>query len=183
MKSEKDSQAELDAFLKDAAVQNDMVTDTPLPDNVARLFAGSMAASSNPAQSLVPPVSIPAALSPKEQLPEIAIAKDTPAALVPVEPPLADRERPAIPAADELATQSGKRSLTHFGQARPATKSKANRKLVLQLTPEMYQYFTHVANLPGLDGVPLPDLAVAILHAWREDYRPEIKKANAAFKA
>jgi len=54
-------------------------------------------------------------------------------------------------------------------------KSKANRKLVVQLTPEMYQYFAHVATLPGLDGVPL--------QAWREDYRPEIKKANAAFKA
>ena len=96
---------------------------------------------------------------------------------------LADRERPLIPVADELAIPSGKRPLAHFGQARPTTKSKANRKIVLQLTPEMYQYFAHVANLPGLDGVPLPDLAVAILHAWREDYRPEIKKANAAFKA
>jgi hypothetical protein len=97
--------------------------------------------------------------------------------------PSADLEQPAAPESDELATTAGKRPLAHFGQALPVTKSKANRKLVLQLTPEMYQYLAHVATLPALDGVPLSDLAVAILQAWREDYRPEIKRANAAFKA
>lgn len=187
MKSEKDSQAELDALLKEAAVQNNTVTDTLLPDNVARLFAGSTAASPNPAQPPVQSVPTTAALNSKEQPQEVAAAKDTPAASVPtsvpVAVPLADFGQPTIPTANELVTPLGKRLLTHFGQARPATKSKANRKLVLQLTPEMYQYFAHVVNLPGLDGVPLPDLAVAILHAWREDYRSEIKKANAAFKA
>jgi hypothetical protein len=96
--------------------------------------------------------------------------------------PLLNLEQPtATP--NELPTIASKRPLAHFGQVLPVTKSKANRKLVLQLTPEMYQYFAHVSTLPGLDGVPLPDLAVAILQAWREDYRPEIKKANAAFKA
>lgn len=183
MKSEKDSQAELDALLKEAAVQNNTVTDTLLPDNVARLFAGSTAASSNPAQPPVQLASITAALNLKEQPQEVVAAKDAPAAPVFVAVPLADFGQPTIPTANELVTPLSKRPLTHFGQARPATKSKANRKLVLQLTPEMYQYFAHVANLPGLDGVSLPDLAVAILHAWREDYRPEIKKANAAFKA
>lgn len=116
--------------------------------------------------------------------PDFAIAKE---AVAPVAVPAAvlsaDLEQPAAPAHDALATMTGKRPLAHFGQVLPVTKSKANRKLVLQLTPEMYQYFAHVATLPGLDGIPLPDLAVAILHAWREDYRPEIKKANAAFKA
>ena len=115
------------------------------------------------------------------------MATESPSAPVPTPAPAsvpsADLEQLAAPVSDELATATGKRSLAHFGQARPVTKSKANRKLVLQLTPEMYQYFAHVATLPGLDGVSLPDLAMAILHAWREDYRPEIKKANAAFKA
>lgn len=118
---------------------------------------------------------------------EVSIAKESPTAPAPTLPPslapAADMEQPAAPVSDELANANGKRPLVHFGQARPVTKSKANRKLVLQLTPEMYQYFAHVATLPGLDGVSLPDLAMAILHAWREDYRPEIKKANAAFKA
>ncbi len=118
---------------------------------------------------------------------EATMATESPSAPVPTPAPAsvpsADLEQLAAPVSDELATATGKRSLAHFGQARPVTKSKANRKLVLQLTPEMYQYFAHVATLPGLDGVSLPDLAMAILHAWREDYRPEIKKANAAFKA
>jgi hypothetical protein len=117
----------------------------------------------------------------------VASATASPAApapdSAPAPAPSADLEQPAAPVSDELATAAGKRTLTHFGQARPATKSKANRKLVLQLTPEMHQYFAHVSTLPGLDGVPLSDLAVAILQAWREDYRPEIKRANAAFKA
>ena len=90
-------------------------------------------------------------------------------------------EQPAAPASDELATTAGKRPLAHFGQALPVTKSKANRKLVLQLTPEMYQFFALAAALPGLDGVAVPDLAHAILQAWREDYRPDIKKAAATF--
>ncbi len=116
-------------------------------------------------------------LSSSKQSQDFAIAKDTAAA------PSADLEQPAAPESDELATSAGKRPLAHFGQALPATKSKANRKLVLQLTPEMYQYFAHVATLPALNGVALPDLALAILQAWREDYRPDIKRANAAFKA
>lgn len=122
--------------------------------------------------------------SPLDKQPQdFAIAKDTPAAPAPTPAPLADLEQPAAPKSDELVTTAGKRPLAHFGQALPATKSKANRKLVLQLTPEMYQYLAHVSTLPALDGVALPNLALAILHAWREDYRPEIKRANAAFKA
>lgn len=105
---------------------------------------------------------------------------DSTDALVPKTLPATDQQLPATPESDELLT---KRPLAHFGQGSPLTKSKANRKLVLQLTPEMYQYFAHVATLPALDGVALSDLALTILQAWREDYRPEIKKANAAFKA
>lgn len=121
----------------------------------------------------------------KQGTPDVAIAKDTPAAPAsaptPAAAPSADLEQPATPASDELATAAGKRPLAHFGQALPVTKSKANRKLVLQLTPEMYQFFALAAALPGLDGVAVPDLAHAILQAWREDYRPDIKKAAAAF--
>ena len=104
-------------------------------------------------------------------------------AAAPVAAPSADLEQPAAPESDELATAAGKRSLAHFGQALPATKSKANRKLVLQLTPEEYQFFALVVALPDLNGVALPDLARAVLKAWRDDYRPDIKKAAiAAFK-
>ena len=85
------------------------------------------------------------------------------------------------PASDELAPTAGKRPLAHFGQALPVTKSKAKRKLVLQITLEMYQFFALTAALPGLDGVAVPDRAHAILQAWREDYRPDIKKAAATF--
>ena len=150
-----------------------------LPDSVAHLFPNGTGTTAFQPDK---PASVP---DKKPQ--DFAIAKDTPAAPAPapapVTAPAADLEQPVPPAADELATTAGKRPLGHFGQALPATKSKANRKLVLQLTPEMYQYLAHVSTLPGLDGVPLPDLAVAILQAWREDYRPEIKRANAAFKA
>lgn len=101
----------------------------------------------------------------------------------PVAAPSADLEQPAAPESDELATAADKRPLAHFGQALPATKSKANRKLVLQLTPEEYQFFALVVALPDLNGVALPDLARAVLKAWRDDYRPDIKKAAiAAFK-
>ena len=101
----------------------------------------------------------------------------------PVAAPSADLEQPAAPKSDELATAAGKRPLTHFGQALPTTKSKANRKLVLQLTPEEYQFFALVVALPDLNGVALPDLARAVLKVWRDDYRPDIKKAAiAAFK-
>jgi hypothetical protein len=157
--------------------QMDQSNQLEVPAAVAHLFP--VGTGSN--------VSQPGKPAAKPDAQEAAIAKESPAApthtpasaLV----PSADLEQPAAPVSDEPATATGKRPLAHFGQTRPITKSKANRKLVLQLTPEMYQYFAHVATLPGLDGVPLPDLAVAILHAWREDYRPEIKKANAAFKA
>ena len=97
--------------------------------------------------------------------------------------PSADLEQPTAPESNELATAAGKRPLAHFGQALPATKSKANRKLVLQLTPEEYQFFALVVALPDLNGVALPDLARAVLKAWRDEYRPDIKKAAiAAFK-
>jgi hypothetical protein len=124
--------------------------------------------------------------SPLDKKPQdFAIAKETPAPAAPAPvltaAPSADLEQPTSPPSDELPTPTGKRPLAHFGQALPVTKSKANRKLVLQLTPEMYQFFALAAALPGLDGVPVPDLALAILQAWREDYRPDIKKAAAAF--
>jgi hypothetical protein len=164
------------AFL--ASVQNGESTPA-LPADVAHLFPKGSGTS--PVQ---PATSAPA---PTQQPQDFAIAKDTPAtpppAPAPAPAPSAELEQPAAPESNELATPAGKRPLAHFGQALPATKSKANRKLVLQLTPEMYQYFAHVATLPGLDGVPLSNLAVAILQAWREDYRPDIKRANAAFKA
>jgi len=147
-------------------------TPTGLPDVVAPLFPTSssptVGQSDQPAPSTVP---LPQAAAPVTLAPASVSA------------PSADQEQPVTLASDELPTTAGKRPLAHFGQAQPVAKSKANRKLVVQLTPEMYQYFAHVATLPGLDGVPLPDLALAILQAWREDYRPEIKKANAAFKA
>ena len=148
-----------------------------IPAAVAHLFpAGTGSSGSQPGQTTV-----------KQEAQEATIATESPAAPAhtssPAPAPSAHLEQPAAIASDELATAAGKRPLAHFGQALPVTKSKANRKLVLQLTPEMYQYLAHVSTLPGLDGVPLPDLAVAILQAWREDYRPEIKKANAAFKA
>ncbi len=154
-------------------------TTPVIPDAVAHLF---------PACTGTPPTKPgPPAAALNEQPQDVAIAKDTPAASVPVPAPAAapsaDLEQPAAPEPDELATVAGKRPLAHFGQSLPATKSKANRKLVLQLTPEMYQYLAHVATLPALDSVALPDLVLAVLHAWREDYRPEVKRANAAFKA
>ncbi len=128
---------------------------------------------------------------PAQQPHDFAIAKDTPASpapapaavAAPAPAPSADLEQPAASESDELATVAGKRPLTHFGQALPATKSKANRKLVLQLTPEEYQFLALVVALPDLNGVALPDLARAVLKAWRDDYRPDIKKAAlAAFK-
>ena len=150
-----------------------------VPTSVAHLFPNGTGTTAFQIDKLA------SSLDKKPQ--DFAIAKATPAAPAPASAPTAapsaDLEQPAAPASDELATTAGKRPLTHFGQALPVTKSKANRKLVLQLTPEMYQYLAHVSTLPGLDGVPLPDLAVAVLQAWREDYRPEIKRANAAFKA
>ena len=118
--------------------------------------------------------------------PTLATPATAPAAApvaAPVAAPSADLEQPAAPESDELATAAGKRPLAHFGQALPATKSKANRKLVLQLTPEEHQFFALVVALPDLNGVALPDLARAVLKAWRDDYRPDIKKAAiAAFK-
>ena len=100
---------------------------------------------------------------------DFAIAKDTAATPAPVPAPvaalLADLEQPVPSASDEPPPAAGKRPLAHFGQALPVTKSKANRKLVLQLTPEMYQFFALAAALPGLDGVAVPDLAHAILQA------------------
>jgi hypothetical protein len=148
-----------------------------IPAAVAHLFPGGTGSSAfQPEQPTAKP-----------DAQEVAIAKELPAApapdSAPAPVPSANLEQPVAPVSDELATTPGKRPLAHFGQALPVTKSKANRKLVLQLTPEMYQYLAHVSTLPGLDGVPLPDLAVAVLQAWREDYRPEIKRANAAFKA
>lgn len=158
---------------------NKISVETPqssVPAAVAHLFP---AGPGSPSVELGPPAT---ALDKQPQ--GVAIGKDSPATPAPAPTPAGNNlEQPAAPVSDELATTPGKRPLAHFGQALPVTKSKANRKLVLQLTPEMYQYFAHVATLPGLDGVPLPDLAVAILQAWREDYRPEIKRANAAFKA
>ena len=183
MKSEKDSQAELDNFLREAAVQNQMVTETSLPASVAHLFPDLPVAPSSLAQLPVSPTPTPVALDPTEQPLAVATTQHESVASSPAALPAAVAGPPIVQANDDSSTPSGKRPLTHFGQALPVTKSKANRKLVLQLTPEIYQYFAHVATLPGLDGVPLPDLVVAILHAWREDYRPEIKKANAAFKA
>ena len=148
-----------------------------VPAAVAHLFpVGTGSSAFQPEQATAKPDAL-----------ELAIAKESPTTPAPdsnpAPAPSADLEQPVPPISDELSTATGKRTLAHFGQARTVTKSKANRKLVLQLTPEMYQYFAHVATLPGLDGVPLSDLAVAILQAWREDYRPEIKKAHAAFKA
>jgi predicted lipid-binding transport protein (Tim44 family) len=148
-----------------------------IPAAVAHLFPnGTGSGASQPVQPTA-----------NQDAQAVAIAKESPAApapaVAPAPAPSANLEQPAAPVSNELATTAGKRPLAHFGQALPVTKSKANRKLVVQLTPEMYQYLAHVSTLPGLDGVPLPDLAVAILQAWREDYRPEIKKANAAFKA
>lgn len=153
--------------------------ENALTPAVAHLFPSATGA---PTVAPGPPA---AALDKQPQ--DIAMAKATPAASAPAPAPAAapsaDLEQPAAPVSDDLATTTGKRPLAHFGQALPVTKSKANRKLVLQLTPEMYQYLAHVSTLPDLDGVPLSDMAVAVLQAWREDYRPEIKKANAAFKA
>ncbi len=161
-----------------ASIKNDENNSVP-PADVAHLFPKGLGTTPTP-----PATSAPA---PAQQAQDFAIAKDTPAASAPdpapTPAPSADLEQPAAPESDELAPTAGKRPLAHFGQTRPATKSKANRKLVLQLTPEMYQYFAHVATLPALDGVALPNLVLAILQAWREDYRPEVKRANAAFKA
>ena len=154
-------------------------TPTGLSDLVAPLFPTSASPTvGQPEQSTPSAGQLLQAAAPAPEL-------TAPVALAPspVSAPSADREQPVALTPDELPTTAGKRPLAHFGQAQPVAKSKANRKLVVQLTPEMYQYFAHVATLPGLDGVPLPDLALAILQAWREDYRPEIKKANAAFKA
>lgn len=146
-----------------------------IPTSVAHLFAPSTGTPSSGSERLLSALDL--------QPQDFAIAKDTLATPAPAPTPSADLEQPAAPESSELATPTGKRPLAHFGQALPVTKSKANRKLVLQLTPEMYQYLAHVSTLPALDGVALPDLALAILNAWREDYRPEIKRANAAFKA
>ncbi len=149
----------------------------PLPASVAHLFPNGPNGSGT---TVFQPDKPAAPLDKKPQ--DFAIAKDAVApAPVPAAAPSADLEQPAPPTTDELATTTGKRPLAHFGQALPVTKSKANRKLVLQLTPEMYQFFALAAALPGLDGVAVPDLAVAILQAWRDDYRPDIKKAAAAF--
>lgn len=129
--------------------------------------------------------------APAQQPEDFAIANDTPASpapataavAAPAPAPSADLEQPAAPESDELATVASKRPLAHFGQALPATKSKANRKLVLQLTPEEYQFLALVVALPDMNGVAMPDLARAVLKAWRDDYRPDIKKsALAAFK-
>ena len=175
MDTQKSAQSVSDYLANTLNKENDIA----IPASVAHLFPnGTGTTAIQPDQPT----------SPVDKKPQdVAIAKDTPAALAPASAPAAapsaNLEQPAPSASDELATTAGKRPLTHFGQALPVTKSKANRKLVLQLTPEMYQYLAHVSTLPGLDGVPLPDLAVAILQAWREDYRPEIKRANAAFKA
>lgn len=152
-------------------------SESALPDSVAHLFPnGAGTTTFQPDKPASP-------LDKKPQ--DFAIAKDTPAAPAPapalVAAPSADLEQPAAPVSDELAPTADKRPLAHFGQALPVTKSKVNRKLVLQLTPEMYQFFALAAALPGLDGVAVPDLAHAILQAWREDYRPDIKKAAATF--
>ena len=175
--------------------------DTNKPDNPAAKFIAQVQKEQNGETAPVVPAAVAhlfpngtgttafqpdkPTLAPDEKPQDFAIAKDTPAASAPapapVAAPAADLEQPAAPASDELATTAGKRPLAHFGQALPVTKSKANRKLVLQLTPEMYQFFALAAALPGLDGVAVPDLAHAILQAWREDYRPDIKKAAATF--
>jgi len=163
---DKEPNPQLAEFLKSAEVRH----DNDLPET-ADLLAPT-------------PAQVPA-----QQPQDFAIAKDTPASPVPAPAavaapaPSADLEQPAAPASDELATVAGKRPLAHFGQALPATKSKANRKLVLQLTPEEYQFLALVVALPDLNGVAMPDLARAVLKAWRDDYRPDIKKAAlAAFK-
>lgn len=175
MDTEKKARIDLQELLE-AAV--DKTPSTPIPAALAHLFPnGSGITTFQKSQ--------PASAT-EAQPQDSAIAKGAPVALTLTPAPVsssANPEQPTAPTVDELVTTANKRPLAHFGQALPVTKSKANRKLVLQLTPEMYQYFAHVSTLPGLDGVPLPDLAVAILQAWREDYRPAIKKANAAFKA
>jgi len=136
-------------------------------------------------QASTPETADRSAPTPTPATPPAALAAAPVAAPVaaPAAAPSADLEQPAAPESDELATAASKRPLAHFGQALPATKSKANRKLVLQLTPEEYQFFALVVALPDLNGVALPDLARAVLKAWRDDYRPDIKKAAiAAFK-
>lgn len=167
---------DMEQFLKDAAVLNSL---TPDPAPAAPLVAAGAGASPSEPEKPAPPLPKPPQ--------DFAIAKDTPAVSAPAPSPAAapsaGLEQPAASADDELTASAGKRPLAHFGQALPVTKSKANRKLILQLTPEMYQYLAHVSTLPALDAVALPDLVLAILTAWREDYRPEIKRANAAFRA
>ncbi len=162
-------------YLANVKKEQNGESESALPASVAHLFPnGTGTTAFQPDKP---------ALAPDKKPQDVAIAKDTPAAPAPapVAAPAADLEQPAAPTSDELATTAGKRPLAHFGQALPVTKSKANRKLVLQLTPEMYQFFALAAALPGLDGVAVPDLAHAILQAWREDYRPDIKKAATAF--
>ena len=144
-----------------------------MPESVAHLFAN--VSGTTPVQPNRPV--LPLNKPPQDS----AIAKDIAPALTPAAVPSTDVEHPTAPPSDEFLSPASKRPLAHFGQGRPATKSKANRKLVLQLTPEMYQFFALASALPGLDGVAIPDLALAILQAWREDYRPDIKKAAAAF--
>lgn len=176
MNTEKKPNPELEEYMK-RTVTNPAAN--PLPVAVTHLFPS---ATGTPSVEPGPPAADldkqPQEGTSTTEAPVIAAPAPAPVAV-----PSANLEQPAAPVSDELATTPGKRPLAHFGQALPVTKSKANRKLVLQLTPEMYQYLAHVSTLPGLDGVPLPDLAVAVLQAWREDYRPEIKRANAAFKA
>lgn len=172
MNTEKKPNVDLKELLESVV---DKTPPGPIPASVAHLFPDGAGIT-----TFQPDLPAPAS---EKQPQDFAIAKNIPATPAPDPAPLADLEQPVAPESDQQATPAGKRPLAHFGQALPATKSKANRKLVLQLTPEMYQYLAHVSTLPALDGVALPDLVLAVLHAWRADYRPEIKKANAAFKA
>ncbi len=172
MDTAKKPNVDLQEFLESVV---DKTPPGPIPASVAHLFPDGTGVT-----TFRPDLPAPA---PGKQPQDFAIAKDTSASPATTPVPSTDLEQPAAPESGELATPTGKRPLAHFGQALPVTKSKANRKLVLQLTPEMYQYLAHVSTLPALDGVALPDLVLTVLHAWREDYRPDIKKANAAFKA
>lgn len=172
MDTEKKPANDVQAYINQIADANPVAS---VPASVAHLFPANAGTTTSESERAASPLD--------KQPQDSAIAKVAVAAPAPATTPSADLEQPAALELDELATTAGKRPLAHFGQVLPVTKSKANRKLVLQLTPEMYQYFAHVSTLSALDGVALPDLALAILQAWREDYRPDIKRANAAFKA
>ena len=193
-----ESQAALNALTSKVASTTFFGIDNPTsspkkfdnPQLVEFMKSAGVTDDTTPSETADELASTPAP-APAQQPQDFAIAKDAsaspapaPAAVAaPAPAPSADLEQPAAPESDELATVAGKRPLAHFGQALPATKSKANRKLVLQLTPEEYQFLALVVALPDLNGVALPDLARAVLKAWRDDYRPDIKKAAlAAFK-